>query len=113
MDRTHSKLEEIPVKAIQGNNVLAISVGNRELERCEKTIREYGLIHPLVVRRCNDGHYQVIAGECERMLLTKMRQNTVRSVVMERLEAPEATRLALLLSSLKQSPIYGNLTLRK
>lgn len=99
-----SKLEEIPVKAIQGNNVLAISVGNRELERCEKAIREYGLIHPLVVRRCDDGHYHVIAGECERMVLTRMRQNTVRAVVMERLEAPEATSLALLLSSLKQSP---------
>lgn len=104
MDISRSKLEEIPVKAIQGNNVLAISVGNRELERCEKAIREYGLIHPLVVRRCDDGHYHVIAGECERMVLTQMRQNTVRAVVMERLEAPEATRLALLLSSLKQSP---------
>ncbi|GAB6151619.1 hypothetical protein JCM17380_03690 [Desulfosporosinus burensis] len=104
MDIERSKLEEIPVKAIQGNNVLAISVGNRELERCEKAIREYGLIHPLVVRRCDDGHYHVIAGECERMVLTRMRQNTVRAVVMERLEAPEATSLALLLSSLKQSP---------
>lgn len=103
MDKTRSKLEEIPVKAIQGNNVLAISVGNREMERCEKAIREYGLIHPLVVRRCDDGHYHVIAGECERMVLTQMRQNTVRAVVMEHIEAPEATRLALLLSSLKQS----------
>ena len=103
MDKTRSKLEEIPVKAIQGNNVLAISVGNREMERCEKAIREYGLIHPLVVRRCDDGHYHVIAGECERMVLTQMRQNTVRAVVMEHIEAREATRLALLLSSLKQS----------
>ncbi len=104
MDIERSKLEEISVKAIQGNHVLAISVGHRELERCEKAIREYGLIHPLVVRRCDDGHYHVIAGECERMVLTKMRQNKVRAVVMERLEAPEATSLALLLSSLKQSP---------
>ena len=103
MDKTRSKFEEIPVKAIQGNNFLAISVGNREMERCEKAIREYGLINPLVVRRCDDGHYHVIAGECERMVLTQMRQNTVRAVVMERIEAPEATRLALLLSSLKQS----------
>jgi len=103
MDKTRSKLEEIPVKAIQGNHVLALSVGNREMERCEKAIREYGLIHPLVVRRCDDGHYHVIAGECERMVLTQMRQNTVRAVVMEHIEAREATRLALLLSSLKQS----------
>ncbi|KJS89140.1 ParB N-terminal domain-containing protein [Desulfosporosinus sp. BICA1-9] len=103
MDISRSKLEEIPVKAIQGNNVLAISVGNREMERSEKAIREYGLIHPLVVSRCDDGHYHIIAGECERMVITQMRQSTVRAVVMECLEAPEATRLALLLSSLKQS----------
>lgn len=103
MELTRSKVEEIPVRAIQGNNVLAISVGSRELERCEKTIREYGLISPIVVRKCEDGHYQVIAGECERMVVSRMRQSTIQAVVMERLEAPEATRLALLLSSLKQS----------
>jgi ParB family chromosome partitioning protein len=99
----HSKIEEIPVKAIQGNKVLAISVGTRELERCEKAIREYGLIQPLVVRRCEEGHYQVISGECERMVVTRMRQNKIQAVVLECLEQREATRLALLLSSLKQS----------
>ena len=104
MDLTPSKIEDIPVQAIQGNTVLAISVGNRELERCEKAIREYGLIHPMVVRRCEEGHYQVLAGECERMVLTRMRQSKVRAVVIEQIDAPEATRLALLLSSLKLSP---------
>lgn len=104
MNLSLSKIEEIPVQAIQSNTVLAMSVGNRELERCEKAIREYGLIHPMVVRRCEEGHYQVLSGECERMVLTRMHQSTVRAVVMERLEAPEATRLALLLSSLKFSP---------
>lgn len=99
-----SKIEEIPVRAIQGNNALAISVGSRELERCEKAIREYGLINPVVVHRCEQGHYQVLSGECERMVLARMRQITTRAVVMEPLEEPEATRLALLLSSLKRSP---------
>ncbi|MEW6066124.1 MAG: hypothetical protein AB1538_13355 [Bacillota bacterium] len=46
MEMMRSKIEEIPVRAIQGNNVLAISVGSRELERCEKALREYGLINP-------------------------------------------------------------------
>lgn len=99
-----SKIEEIPVRAIQGNNILAISVGSRELERCEKTIREYGLINPVVVQRCEEGHYRVLSGECERMVLARMRQTTTQAVVMESLEEPEATRLALLLSSLKRSP---------
>lgn len=98
-----SKIEEIPLKAIQGNIVLAISVGHRELERCEKAIREYGLINPVVVHRCAPGHYQVLSGECERMVLSRMRQTTTQAVVMESLEEPEATRLALLLTFLRQS----------
>lgn len=104
MEMLRSKIEEIPVRAIQGNNALAISVGSRELERCEKAIREYGLINPVVVHRCGQGHYQVLSGECERMVLAQMRQTTTRAVVMEPLEKPEATRLSLLLSSLQRSP---------
>lgn len=103
MEKMRSKIEEIPLKAIQGNTVLAISVSNREMERCEKAIREYGLINPVVVRKCAQGHYQILAGECERMVLSQMRQTTTQAVVMEPLEGPDATRLALLLSSLKQS----------
>lgn len=104
MEMMRSKIEEIPVGAIQGNTVLAISVGSRELERCEKTIREYGLLSPVVVRKCEQGHYQVLSGECERMVLARMRQATTQAVVVESVAEPEATRLALLLSSLKQSP---------
>jgi len=104
MEMMRSKIEEIPLGAIQGNNVLAISVGSRELERCEKAIREYGLLSPVVVRRCEQGHYQVLSGECERMVLARMRQTTTQAVVIELSDEPEATRLALLLSSLKRSP---------
>lgn len=103
MEMMRSKIEEIPIRAIQGNNVLAISVGSRELERCEKAIREYGLISPVVVRRCEQGHYQVLSGECERMVLARMRQATTQAVVIDQLEEPEANRLALLLSSLQRS----------
>lgn len=104
MEMMRSKIEEIPLQAIQGNNVLAISVGSRELERCEKAIREYGLLSPVVVRRCEQGYYQVLSGECERMVLARMRQTTTQAVVIELSDEPEATRLALLLSSLKRSP---------
>lgn len=98
-----NKIEEIPLKAIQGNIVLAISVGQKELERCERAIREYGLINPVVVRRCAQGHYQVLSGECERMVLSRMSQATIQAVVMDSMEEPEATRLALLLTFLRQS----------
>ena len=105
MERMQGKVEEIPVKSIQGNSALAISVGRQELERCEKAIREFGLINPLVVRKCELGHYQVVSGECERMILLKTSQSKTQAVVMEQLEELEAIRLALLLLSLKQSTL--------
>ncbi|MGI6648632.1 MAG: hypothetical protein ACOX5W_06115 [Bacillota bacterium] len=44
-------------------------MSSRELERYEKAIQEYGLINSVVVRRCAPEHYQILAGECERMVL--------------------------------------------
>jgi ParB family chromosome partitioning protein len=104
MAMRRSKIEEIPVGAIQGNSILAVSVGHRELERCERTIREYGLLNPVVVQKCAGEHYQVLPGECKRMVLARMRRRTVPAVVLESLAEPEATRLVLLLSSLQRSP---------
>jgi ParB-like chromosome segregation protein Spo0J len=51
-----------------------------------------------------DGVYQVLAGECERMVLARMRQRMTPAVVVEHVDDPEATRLALLLSALKRGP---------
>ena len=102
MEEMRSSIKEIPVRAILGNTVLALSVDSRELERCEKAIREYGLTSPVVVRSL-DGAYQVLSGECERMVLTRMRQQVTPAVVVERIDDPEATRLALLLSALKRT----------
>ena len=103
MEEMRSSIKEIPVRAIRGNTVLALSVDSRELERCEKAIREYGLTSPVVVRSM-DGAYQVLSGECERMVLARMRQSMTPAVVVEHLDDPEATRLALLLSALKRTP---------
>jgi ParB family chromosome partitioning protein len=103
MEIRQSRIEEIPTRAIQGNSILAISVGSRELERCEKAIRQYGFIQPVVVRRV-ENRYQVLDGECERRVLARMRRSKTSAVVVEGLEGPEATRLALLLCALKRSP---------
>jgi ParB family chromosome partitioning protein len=98
-----SRIEEIPTIAIQGNSILAISVGSRELERCERTIQEYGVIQPVVVRRV-ESCYQVLDGECEWNVLAGMRQSKTPAVVVEGLDDLEATRLALLLCALKSRP---------
>lgn len=104
MEGMQSRVEEIPTRAIQGNRFLAISVGGGELERCEKAIKQYGIIHPPVVRKF-EGRYQVLEGECERMVLARMHRSKTPAVVVEGLEEPvEATRLTLLLCALKRSP---------
>jgi len=103
MEEMRSHIKEIPVREIRGNTVLALSVDSREMARCEKAIREYGPLSPVVVRSV-DGVYQVLAGECERMVMTRLRQKTTPAVVIDRLGDQDAALLALLLSALKRSP---------
>lgn len=103
MEEMRSSIREIAVKEIRGNTILALSVDSQELSRCEKAIREYGPLSPVVVRSVN-GAYQVLAGECERMVLTRLRQKTMPAVVIDRLEDQDAALLTLLLSALKRSP---------
>lgn len=98
-----SRIEEIPTRAIQGNSILAMSVDSRELDRCEKTLRQYGVIQPVVVRRVED-RYQVLGGECEHRVLAGMHRSKTPAVVVEGLGDTEAGRLALLLCALKKSP---------
>ena len=103
MEEMRSSIREIAVKEVRGNTVLALSVDSRELARCEKTIREYGPLSPVVVRSV-DGAYQVLSGECERMVLTRLRQKTMPAVVIDHLEDQDAARLTLLLIALRRSP---------
>ena len=65
-----------------------------QIEELAASIRERGLIQPLVVRKV-DGHYELIAGERRLRAITSLGQTTVKVVVHEATDQ-EVAELALI-----------------
>lgn len=104
MDKTNCNIKQLELACIRHNKVLSITTMVQDVERCAKTIREYGLLTPLIVRPCEDGGYMVIAGECELKALQEVGLKKTEAVVVKCRDDTEADKLSLLLCSLKQDP---------
>lgn len=53
----------------------------QRLTDLEESIRQYGIINPLIVRRLEDGKYQIIAGHNRRTAARNIGYKTVRCIV--------------------------------
>ncbi len=104
MNTTQCRIQELELSGIRNNNLLSISIQDKDVDRCTKAIRKYGLLNPLVVHLCEDGSHRIIAGECELLALREMDTQKTEAVVVDCLNPTEANKLSLLLSSLRQSP---------
>lgn len=98
------EIKKLDLSTIRSNRLLSISITQKQIDRSVQTIREYGLITPLIVRSCQEGGYMVLAGECELKALRILEKKTSKVVVVKCEDNTEADKLSLLLSSLKQGP---------
>ena len=104
MENTNTVIKELELSTIRHNEALSIAIIARDVERCAKTIRQYGLLTPLIVRPCDNGGYLVIDGECELKALQEVGLKKTEAVIVNCQDSTEADKLSLLLSSLKQDP---------
>jgi len=105
MNKTKYKIQKLNVSTIRDNDLLSISIENKDIDRCEKTIREYGgLLTPLVVRALDNGSHILVSGECELLALQNVGMSTIEAVIVDCEDDAEANKLSLLLTSLRQSP---------
>ena len=105
MDKTKYKIQKLNVSTIRDNDLLSISIENKDIDRCEKTIREYGgLLTPLVVRALDNGSHMLVSGECELLALQNVGMSTIEAIIVDCENDAEANKLSLLLISLRQSP---------
>jgi ParB family chromosome partitioning protein len=104
VEKAKNQITEVNMASIRDNSLLSISVMDRDIDRCAKTIRQYGLLTPLVVKRCEDGNHLVLSGECELMALREMGAAVTEAVIVDLKDSAEANKVSLLLSSLRQSP---------
>lgn len=114
MGKTSCQVKEVEIATIRSNNYLSLTTTEKDVDRCAKAIREYGLMTPLVIRPTVKGGHVVISGECELEALRKIGIKKIEAVVVDCNDNTEADKLSLLLSSLRkeQSPISEGLMLK-
>jgi len=95
---------QVETSCVQDNHALALSVGRQDVGRCAEVIQQYGLLRPPVVGILGDGGQVLLAGECEFLAMREMGAKSVEAVAVPITENGEGDKLALMLSSLKESP---------
>lgn len=103
MSLMQSTIKEVPMARIQSHGSLAVSLEDRDVDRCVKVIRHYGVLQPLVVQACADGNHRVLSGECELRALRELGATQTKAVVVPVGDALEADKISLLLLSLRQT----------
>ncbi len=104
MARKSCLVKEVEMATIRSNNYLSLTTTEKDVDRCAKAIREYGLLTPLVIRPSINGGHVVISGECELKALREIGIKKVEAVVVDCNDNAEANKLSLLLSSLRREP---------
>jgi len=97
-------ITKVNTACIQANQALALSVNPKDIERCAKVIRQYGLLTPPVVGTLSGGAQLLLWGECELQALRENGAKSVDAILVPIEQRDEGNRLCLLLSSLKKSP---------
>lgn len=114
MGKISCQVKEVEMATIRNNNYLSLTTTEKDVDRCVKAIREYGLLTPLVIHPSKNGGHVVISGECELEALREIGIKKIEAVVVDCNDNIEANKLSLLLSSLRkeQSPISEGLMLQ-
>jgi len=83
---------QLPVKQIQPNRYQPRSVFNEEkIEELAKTINTHGIIQPIVVRKAEDGKYEIIAGERRWRAVQLLGWENVSAIIREMNDAQTAS----------------------
>jgi ParB family chromosome partitioning protein len=98
-----STIKKVPMTRIQSHGSLAISLVDRDVDRCVKVIRHYGVLKPLVLQASRDGNHRVLSGECELEALRELGATETSAVVVPVEDTLEADKISLLLLSLRQT----------
>lgn len=84
-------IRELPVESIRPNPAQPrLSYESGTLEELAESIRENGLIQPILVRQLLDGDYELIAGHRRWMAVRKLGQPTIRAIVENRTDTESA-----------------------
>lgn len=93
-------IKEVNIKAIPENNVLGIGITRNQKVLCEKSIKQYGLVMPIVTVEDHSGKMMVLKGENELSVLKEMNVEKADVFVTSIKAQSDIGKAILLLSSL-------------
>lgn len=89
-------IQEIPVNQIDANPNQPRKAFNEEtLKKLEQSIKKYGIVQPVIVRKKDNGNYELIAGE-RRLRAAKNAQLEKIPVVIKEYSNRESAEIALI-----------------
>lgn len=89
-------IQEIPVNQIDANPNQPRKAFNEEtLKKLEQSIKKYGVVQPVIVRKKDNGNYELIAGE-RRLRAAKNAQLEKIPVVIKEYDNQESAEIALI-----------------
>lgn len=108
-------LKEVNIQTIPTNRLLEIGTTQKQRVLCEKSIKQYGLIMPIVTVEDSSGHHTVLKGENELSVLKEMKVDKADVFVVSVKNKVDVNKAILLLSSMHRelNPIAEGMLLRE
>ncbi|WP_163527912.1 nucleoid occlusion protein [Halobacillus ihumii] len=83
---------QVPVESVQPNRYQPRAIFNNEkISELAQTIHTHGMIQPIVVRRLNEDHYELIAGERRWRAVQSLGWETIPAILREMDDAQTAS----------------------
>ncbi len=100
------KLTEIPLSSIRRNPYQPrVTFDEESIAELAQSIRQVGLIQPLVVRKAADGAYELVAGERRLRAVKSLGMETVTCIVEQTME-DESSAMVALIENLQREDLH-------
>lgn len=108
-------IKEVYLNTIPDNKMLSLGITQTQKLLCEKSIRQYGLLTPIVLMENPTGELITLTGENELEVLKEMAVDKIEVFVTSLKNRSDSGKMILLLSSFKTglNPISEGLILRE
>ena len=108
-------VKEVDIGAIPKNRILSLSITQTQKALCEQSIRQYGLLTPIVLMENPTGELFTVAGENELEILKEMNVAKADVFVTRLKDRKDSCKAILLLASLQKglNPLSEGLVLRE
>lgn len=93
-------IKEVNIKSIPGNRILGMGISRNQKELCRKSIKQFGLVMPIVTVEKQTGEMMVLKGDKELSVLKEMNVDKAEVFVANIKEPSDTGKVILLLSSM-------------